>query len=100
MSPIRPPCSSTNFSLCTNIPPEPQQGSKTRPNICDENLNRCGKLPAIRRIITWWKTAGRIATVSNSSNPSISLPKFTKVNVMFVVTYFQKMSCCKVTQIA
>ena len=35
-----------------------------------------------------------------SSNPSISLPKFTKVNVMFVVTYFQKKSCCKVTQIA
>jgi hypothetical protein len=30
-SPMRPPWASTNFSLCTNMPPEPQHGSKTRP---------------------------------------------------------------------
>jgi hypothetical protein len=30
-SPMRPPCASTNFSLCTNMPPEPQHGSNTRP---------------------------------------------------------------------
>ncbi len=31
MSPIRPPWASTNFSDWTNIPPEPQHGSNTRP---------------------------------------------------------------------
>ena len=31
MSPIRPPWLSTNFSDWTNMPPEPQQGSYTRP---------------------------------------------------------------------
>ncbi len=30
-SPILPPCASMNSSLCTNMPPEPQHGSYTRP---------------------------------------------------------------------
>ena len=30
MLPSRPPCSSTNFSLCRNLPAEPQHGSWTR----------------------------------------------------------------------
>src|SRR3989344_2016194 len=31
ISPILPPCASINFSLCTTIPPLPQQGSKILP---------------------------------------------------------------------
>jgi hypothetical protein len=40
MSPIFPPWASMNFSLWTNIPPEPQQGSKILPLVWLKHLDQ------------------------------------------------------------